>query len=425
MAETSTALAVRVCWGSVRVASQLLVEQGARRFSVGPGDDDVTARGGRVGFFVDGDGPHLVFTEGLSGELVRNGETPLSLSEVVHEGLAEETAAGWVVALGRLDVARLSVGSLVVEAFPVRAPKRVAAAPELDFRFLNTLLSTVLLAVLAVVSASFGSEEELDEEPPPSTQHAVLRRVLTATPPPPVRRASREQEPTKSRERMKERVAEAGRPKRSASPPSEGRRMKPIDLKRVFGDVLGPGAGNVLAGGSLGDDLTQAMGGVVGASDGFGGWAARGNGAGGDVGGPSGIGSIGVKHGTWGHDVVLTKLVGPPLPEPEPTSVVQICDGSACLDKEMVRRVIRSHLGQVRYCYESELRASPTLTGKVAVRFHVAAAGPVDRAEVAQSTVPGTRLPDCLVGRVRTWVFPRTPGGFTVTYPFHFAPAGQ
>jgi hypothetical protein len=422
MADASCALAVRVGWGAVRVASQVLVEGGTRRFSVGPGDDDVTARGGRVGFFLDAQGPHLVFTEGLVGELIRNGETPLTLSQVVQAGLAEETAAGWVVSLGRLDAAKLELGSLTVEALPVRAPPRVPFGHgELDFRFLNTLLAVVAVAGFFALRASFGNQDELDEGEPTSSQRAVFRRVLAATPPPAPR--CRVAELPKTRERAKERRAEAGRPKASPSPASEGRRPKPFDVRQALGQALGPGAGKVLAGGGLGEELSKAMGSVVGASDGMGGWAIRGTGTGGDVGGPVGIGRIGVKHGTGPHDVPLGDKTheGPEISNP----VVTICDGSSCLDKEMVRAVIRSHIQQVRYCYEEELRTNPNLAGKVAVRFHVTAAGPVDHAELAQTDVPGTRLPDCLVSRVRTWVFPRTPGGFTVSYPFHFAPAGK
>src|SRR5262249_32797167 len=47
------------------------------------------------------------------------------------------------------------------------------------------------------------------------------------------------------------------------------------------------------------------------------------------------------------------------------------------LDKEIVRRVIRQHLNEVKYCYEQELVRTPTLAGRLLVGFTIAADGRV------------------------------------------------
>ncbi len=47
------------------------------------------------------------------------------------------------------------------------------------------------------------------------------------------------------------------------------------------------------------------------------------------------------------------------------------------LDKEAIARVIRSQLGQIRYCYERQLSASPDLYGKIMIKFTIGAAGSV------------------------------------------------
>ena len=51
--------------------------------------------------------------------------------------------------------------------------------------------------------------------------------------------------------------------------------------------------------------------------------------------------------------------------------------GRGSLDKEIMRMVIRSHLDEIRSCYEIALAAGGTLTGRVMVQFTIAADGNV------------------------------------------------
>src|SRR4051812_47478989 len=57
------------------------------------------------------------------------------------------------------------------------------------------------------------------------------------------------------------------------------------------------------------------------------------------------------------------------------------------LDKEVIRRVIRRHLPEVRFCYEKELARSPNLFGRVIVQFTIAGTGEVVDSFVQRSTV--------------------------------------
>jgi TonB family protein len=104
-----------------------------------------------------------------------------------------------------------------------------------------------------------------------------------------------------------------------------------------------------------------------------------------------------------------------------------VCGGGACLDKELIRRVIRSHLGQVRYCHESQRDANPSLEVKVVITFHVASSGLVDDARVASTTANDAGLESCLLSRVRTWRFPTDAraSSYVVTHPFIFKTAGR
>jgi len=90
---------------------------------------------------------------------------------------------------------------------------------------------------------------------------------------------------------------------------------------------------------------------------------------------------------------------------------------------EALQRAIRPHLGQVRFCYERELSVSPSMHGKVVLRFVVGPGGRVLDSSVHSSTLGRPGVGRCLVRAVRTWRFPKPAGGrrVEVRYPFVFA----
>ncbi len=102
----------------------------------------------------------------------------------------------------------------------------------------------------------------------------------------------------------------------------------------------------------------------------------------------------------------------------EPGSAVR-----GALDKDVVRKVVRAHIDDVRGCYELALESDPSLRGRVAVQFTIGPSGAVEGAAAAQSDVPKP-LSDCIVDAAKTWTFPQPRGGATVvvTYPFVLAP---
>ncbi|HVY39271.1 MAG TPA: AgmX/PglI C-terminal domain-containing protein [Polyangia bacterium] len=97
------------------------------------------------------------------------------------------------------------------------------------------------------------------------------------------------------------------------------------------------------------------------------------------------------------------------------------------LDKEIIRRIVRQHLNEVRYCYVNALAAHPTLAGRVVVQFTIAPTGSVLAAVLSSSTLGNLAVESCVVGAVRRWEFPQPQGGglASVTYPFQLSPAGQ
>lgn len=92
------------------------------------------------------------------------------------------------------------------------------------------------------------------------------------------------------------------------------------------------------------------------------------------------------------------------------------------LDREVIAQTIKTYLGQILYCYERQLSASPDLFGKVAVRFTIGASGAVEAQAIGNTTLKNATVEGCILNKVAAWKFPAPQGGtkVTVTYPFLF-----
>jgi TonB family protein len=186
---------------------------------------------------------------------------------------------------------------------------------------------------------------------------------------------------------------------------------------------------------ALGADADSVLGGLVanqraGAS-GVGGLGLTGTGTGGGgtgtgegslgLGNLGTIGAIGAEGGNGSGYGRGAGGIGPrharaPDVIPGPANV------SGGLDKEIIRRIVRRHMDEVKYCYDQQLARWPGLSGKVVVRFTITASGVVDASMLRSSTVANGTLERCVVEGVRRWEFPRplTDGMVEVSYPFLF-----
>lgn len=92
------------------------------------------------------------------------------------------------------------------------------------------------------------------------------------------------------------------------------------------------------------------------------------------------------------------------------------------LDRDVIARVIQSELGQIRYCYERQLSANPSLFGKVQVKFTIGADGKVTSQSVGSSTLQSAMVEGCILRRIAGFQFPKPKGGtlVMVSYPFLF-----
>jgi len=182
------------------------------------------------------------------------------------------------------------------------------------------------------------------------------------------------------------------------------------------------------------DALGALMGDQVGENFGYGGLGLRGTGRGGGGGG-IGEGTIGLGNMSTigrgagpGHGAGYGRGAGGL--RGRTSSVPTVRAGTAqvhgSLSKEVIRRVVRSHMNEVRFCYEAQLAGRPGLDGRVSVTFVISPSGAVQGANVVSSTLGNDAVDACLTRAIRRWAFPAPEGGGTivVTYPFTFQAAG-
>jgi Ca-activated chloride channel family protein len=95
------------------------------------------------------------------------------------------------------------------------------------------------------------------------------------------------------------------------------------------------------------------------------------------------------------------------------------------IDKDLIRRIVRAHLNEVRTCYETALAKDPNVAGRVVITFVIDADGTVASATVKSDTTGDVALGNCIAKRVTKWSFPRSGGGGTTTisYPFVLMPS--
>ena len=185
---------------------------------------------------------------------------------------------------------------------------------------------------------------------------------------------------------------------------------------------------------AMGKDPESVLAGLVGTtiadSSGRGGLGSTGTGAGG---GGTGEHSIGLGNldrlGTLGHGVDGSGKYGTTvglLMRSKRQIVPEVIPGRAdvrgSLDKEIIRRIVRLHMNEVKYCYEQELTTHAGLGGRISVQFAIGLNGQVFSSVLQSSSMGSPRVESCVVNAVRRWDFPKPSGGgmAIVVYPFNF-----
>lgn len=178
---------------------------------------------------------------------------------------------------------------------------------------------------------------------------------------------------------------------------------------------------------AVGDAQEDIMGNLLAADlgNGFGfrglGLTGTGWGGGGAGLGTMGIGRYNTLGGGYGHDRGSGGLDR--KKEHKLTGVIpgQVTTKGA-LDKEIIRRIVRVHMNEVKFCYEKELATQAGLGGRVSLQFIISGTGQVISSFVQSTTMNNVRVESCVAGAVKRWAFPKPTGGgiAIVSYPFNF-----
>lgn len=113
-----------------------------------------------------------------------------------------------------------------------------------------------------------------------------------------------------------------------------------------------------------------------------------------------------------------TSILDPPRPPSDPFGPPSVRQArprvEGPLPRDIVRRIVRAHINEVRYCYLRGLNKNPELRGRVTVEFTIDINGKVRRSQIQTSTVADADVTQCTATATRRWTFPR-PGGAAVT----------
>lgn len=202
-------------------------------------------------------------------------------------------------------------------------------------------------------------------------------------------------------------------------------------MKADSGSFMASPYGDLFAQGNSDEDVWgQIVGKEVGEGNGVGGIGLVGSGRGG---GGTGQGTVGLASvGLIGHNRPgdgaggLSRSTGFGKREGRvPTVREAKAEVVGGLDKDLIRRVVRAHVNEVRHCYNMGLTKDPNMKGRVAVQFTIGGTGKVASAVVSETDLKGEgmQVANCIAQAVRRWNFPKpaSGGAALVTYPFILA----
>ena len=192
--------------------------------------------------------------------------------------------------------------------------------------------------------------------------------------------------------------------------------------------ALGPEAETV-----LGDLISANPGSAYGTGLGAVGTGEGGGGTGEHTIGVSILGTVGVSgpgsgpgtgpgRGPYGRGVGGFRSRKATTPDP----ILGVATVRGQLDKEIIRRIVRRHVNEVKYCYDQALARQPKLDGRLVTQFTISGTGQVLASVVQSSTLWSPAVEMCVVNAVKRWQFPAPEKGglVIVSYPFQFSPAG-
>ena len=116
-------------------------------------------------------------------------------------------------------------------------------------------------------------------------------------------------------------------------------------------------------------------------------------------------------------------IAAPPTDAVAPPGTGQVKADPAGTAGTDVQQVMRRHMMQYRFCYESALLQDPTLAGRVDLTFSINAQGEVVETTATSATLQDTTVPACVVRVTQRLRFPAQAGDVrSVRFPLVFSP---
>jgi TonB family protein len=400
----------------------------------------------------------LNFTADMQGDVTLDGQK-LSLQELVSSGRAAAMGSTYSFPIPAGAHCKVSHNGLLFHVNSVPPGKVIAQKSETDKAFwLYSAASLVVLGsllVLAHLALPEGGDMSLDDEMGDNRFVGYMNQPdETPEEEPPPEQENSDDEAGGTGQRHKGEEGKMGKPTSKQKSglyamkgpkdaiPQMARNFDP-DMQARQAGILGMMAsesGHFLAspyGGAFaqGNDDEDVWGGLTGTEVGeaFGvgglGLVGTGRGGGGTGEGTIGLGNTGLigKGGGGGTGSGYGRGSGAGFGG-RGKRVPRIRQAKAkvkgALDKDIIRRIVRAHINEVRHCYNQGLVKDPNLKGRVAVQFTIGPTGKVPVAVVAQSSLKDKNVANCVAKAVKRWKFPKPQGGgnVVVTYPFVLEP---
>ncbi len=378
------------------------------------------------------------FTVDSVGYLEKPDGTKIPTSDLVSTGQAKDVGGYYSVDLDEDDRFVNDIGHMVFFIHRVHKPKLIPGSP---FKDMDWLFFGILLALL-FLGTTFGIILATRPYDPSQEVITIPDRFVELM----VQQVEKEKEKKKSSgnpdagegAKAKDEEGKTGK-KEHKLKKAKGSKVaiQKSQLDKQIAESTGLLAdlnqmtdNSVFGTGGLDSSVSNALGGLIGSQYGnqygSGGLGSRGSGfgGGGTAAGLGGLGTRGSGLGAsgYGRGAGFYGKKGGGAPGVGTGDPIIL----GALDKSLIDRVVKSHLAQIRYCYQRELAKNPKLFGKIVVKFVIAKDGTVSSASTKTSSMNNPIVERCINSRFMRMRFPSPKGGgiVIVSYPFVFNAQG-